>query len=138
MCCLRACVGAVQSTQRRHSHFGSYETTNREELRWRDEVATDQIFDDFANADANADTDTTEVIDDEEMVQLVSGAQEESEDVNDPDTSEDPVPTPSQVMHAVDVLRRFAEACKGAEDSLTSLGQLRDVCAPVAHKRAPV
>ncbi|KAG0415784.1 hypothetical protein HPB47_007044 [Ixodes persulcatus] len=68
------------------------------------EVATDQNFDDFVNADADADTDTTEVLDGEEIVQLVSGAQEESEDANDPDAVEAPMPTPSQVMDAVNIL----------------------------------
>ncbi|KAG0427315.1 hypothetical protein HPB47_025620 [Ixodes persulcatus] len=57
-----------------------------EELRRRDQVAADQNFDDFVNADA--DTDTTEVLDDEEIVQLVSGVQEESEDAKDPDAVE--------------------------------------------------
>ncbi|KAL1440657.1 hypothetical protein MTO96_009213 [Rhipicephalus appendiculatus] len=38
-----------------------------EELRRRGEVAADQNFDDFVNADADADTDATEVLDDEEI-----------------------------------------------------------------------
>ncbi|KAH7950949.1 hypothetical protein HPB52_003262 [Rhipicephalus sanguineus] len=59
-----------------------------EELRRRDEVAADHNFDDFVIADV--DTDTTEILDGEELVQLVSGAQEESEDANDPDTVEAP------------------------------------------------
>ncbi|KAH7984703.1 hypothetical protein HPB52_023532 [Rhipicephalus sanguineus] len=77
--------------------------------------------DDFVIADADANTDTTEVLDDEEIVQLVSVAQEESEDANDPDTVKASVPTPSQVMDAVDLLRRFAGAHEGAEDALISL-----------------
>lgn len=47
-----------------------------EELHQSDEVAADQNFDNFVRADA----DTTEVLGDEEIVQLVSNAQEESED----------------------------------------------------------
>lgn len=43
--------------------------------------------------DADEDTDTTEALDDEEIVQLVSDAQEESEDAKDPDAVEAPVPT---------------------------------------------
>lgn len=65
------------------------------------------------NADADAD--------DEEVVQLVYRAQEESEDANDPDTLEVPLRTPSQVMDSVNLLRRFAGAHEGAEDALNSL-----------------
>ncbi|KAH7982938.1 hypothetical protein HPB52_008322 [Rhipicephalus sanguineus] len=64
-------------------------------IRRRDEVAADHNFDELWVADA--DTDTTDVLDDEEIVQPVSGAREESEDANDPDTVEASVPTPSQV-----------------------------------------
>ncbi|KAH6948063.1 hypothetical protein HPB50_022773 [Hyalomma asiaticum] len=93
-----------------------------EEHRQRDEVAVDQNFDDFMNTD----TDTTEVLDEKEIVQLVSSAQEESEDANDPDTVEAPVPTPGQVMDAVDLLRRFAGAHEGAEDALTALASYKN------------
>ncbi|KAH7948984.1 hypothetical protein HPB49_003847 [Dermacentor silvarum] len=86
-----------------------------EELRRRDEVAADLNIDDFVDVDA--DTDTTEVLNDEETVPLVSGTQEEPEDANDPDTVETPVATPTQGMDAVDLLRRFASAYEGAEDA---------------------
>ncbi|KAL1476977.1 hypothetical protein MTO96_017846 [Rhipicephalus appendiculatus] len=117
-------VPAEASTRQRHSRFGTYETKNRsstepqtasasispqheqeeaspscwEELRRRVEVAADKNFDDFVNANADEDTDTTEVLDDEEKAQLVSGAQKESEDANDPNTVEALVPTPSRVI----------------------------------------
>ncbi|KAH7932333.1 hypothetical protein HPB52_024708 [Rhipicephalus sanguineus] len=108
------------------------------ELRRRDKVATDQNFYDFANADADADTDITEVIDDEETVQLVPSTQEESEDANDPDTVEAPVLTPSQMMDAVDLLRRFAEAVKasprGCRGRFDFTGQLQELCAPTAQE----
>lgn len=68
-------------------------------------------------------------------MQLVSGAQEVSEDVNDPDTAEAPVVTPSQVMDAVDLLRRFAGAHEGAEDALTSLASYEECVRPVLMKR---
>ncbi|KAH7946829.1 hypothetical protein HPB52_004903 [Rhipicephalus sanguineus] len=67
-----------------------------EELHRHVKVAADHNFDGFVIVDADTDTDTTEVLDDEEIVQLVSGAQQKSEDANDPDTVEAPVPTPSQ------------------------------------------
>ncbi|KAL1439377.1 hypothetical protein MTO96_010389 [Rhipicephalus appendiculatus] len=91
-----------------------------EEFRRRDEVAADQNFDDFVNSDADAKED----LDDEEIVQLVSGAQEEPEDANGPDTVEAPVPTLSQVMDAVDLLRRFAGAHEGAEERFDFTVQL--------------
>lgn len=56
-------------------------------------MAADHSFDDFMITDADEDTDTTEALDDEEIVQLVSDAQEESEDAKDPDAVEAPVPT---------------------------------------------
>lgn len=87
-----------------------------EELRRRHEVAADQNFDDFVNVDADAHTDTTELLNNDELVQLVSGAQEEFEDANDPDTVEAPNPTASQLMDAADLLRRFAGAHEGVED----------------------
>ncbi|KAH7986396.1 hypothetical protein HPB52_024995 [Rhipicephalus sanguineus] len=83
-------------------------------------------FDDFVIANTDADTDTTEVLDDDEIVQLVSDVQEESEDANDPDTVEAPMPTPSQVMDAVDLLRRFAGPHEGAEDALISLASYKN------------
>ncbi|XP_040070451.3 tigger transposable element-derived protein 6-like [Ixodes scapularis] len=107
-----------------------------EELRRRDQVAADQDFDDFVNANADANTDTTEVLDDEEIVQLVSGAQEKSEEAKGPDAIEAPVPTPSQVMDAVDLLRRFAGAHEGAEDALTSLASYEKCVRPLLTKRA--
>ncbi|KAM7281492.1 tigger transposable element-derived protein 6-like [Ixodes scapularis] len=107
-----------------------------EELRRRDQVAADQDFDDFVNADTDANTDTTEVLDDEEIVQLVSGAQEKSDEAKGPDAIEAPVPTPSQVMDAVDLLRRFAGAHEGAEDALTSLASYEKCVRPLLTKRA--
>lgn len=105
------------------------------ELHRCDEVAADQNFDDFVNTDADTDTDTTDILDNEEIVQLVSGAQEESEDVNDPGTVEVPVPTPRQVTDAVDILRRFAGAHAGADRGRFSFtGQLRELCAPAAQE----
>ncbi|KAH7976546.1 hypothetical protein HPB52_016111 [Rhipicephalus sanguineus] len=77
----RGCVGLHEQEEASPSSW--------EELRRRDEVAADHNFDDFVVADA--DTDATEVLDDEEMVQLVSGTKEESEDANDPDAVEAPV-----------------------------------------------
>ncbi|KAH7955299.1 hypothetical protein HPB52_000186 [Rhipicephalus sanguineus] len=76
---------------------------------WED--LPDHNFYDFVIDDADADTDTT-LLDDEEI---------ESEEVNDPDTGQAPVPTTSQVMDAVDLLRRFAGVHEGAEDALISL-----------------
>ncbi|KAH7933927.1 hypothetical protein HPB49_019319 [Dermacentor silvarum] len=77
----------------------------------------------------DADTDTREVLDEEEIVQLVSGAQEESEDGNDPDTVEAPVAAPS--MDAVNLLRRFAGAHEGAEDALISLASCENCVLPL-------
>ncbi|KAH7935850.1 hypothetical protein HPB52_014346 [Rhipicephalus sanguineus] len=107
-----------------------------EELRRRDELLADHKFYDFVFADADANNHTTAVLDDEETAQLVSGAQEESEDANDPDTVEAPIPTPSEVMDAVDLLRRFAGTHEGAEDADILLASHED-CVLLLLTRSP-
>lgn len=57
------------------------------ELRRRDEVATDYNLDDSVDANAYADADTTDVLDDEEIGQLLSCERNESDDTKYPDTN---------------------------------------------------
>ncbi|KAH7936024.1 hypothetical protein HPB52_016694 [Rhipicephalus sanguineus] len=76
-------------------------------LQHEQEEASPSYWEELHFVIADADTHPRAVLDDEEIVQLVSGAQEESENANDPDTVEAPVPIPSQVMDAIDLLMRF-------------------------------
>ncbi|KAH7982357.1 hypothetical protein HPB52_004199 [Rhipicephalus sanguineus] len=132
---LSGCVEAASgSTSPQHEQVEASPSC-WEELRLRDELATDHNFDNFVITDADAYTDTPEVLDDDEIVQLVSGAQEESEDANDTDTVKAPVPTLSQVIDAVDLLRRFAGAHKAAEDALISLASYDNCVLPMLTKR---
>ncbi|KAH7957164.1 hypothetical protein HPB52_015728 [Rhipicephalus sanguineus] len=72
-----------------------------------------------------------------ELVQLVSSVREESEGANDLDTVEAPMPTPSQVMDAVNFLRRFAGAHEDAEDALISLASYENCVLPLLTKHVP-
>lgn len=57
----------------------------------------------------------------EGIVVLVTGAPEESEDADDREDAAAPVPTPSQVMDAIDLSRQFAGAYEVAKDRLNAL-----------------
>lgn len=84
-------------------------------------MAADLNFHDYLSTDTNADANTTEVLIDEEIIQLVSVAQEVPEDAENPETADAPVPTIGQVMDAIDLLRHFARAHEGTEDALNVL-----------------
>ncbi|KAK8761008.1 hypothetical protein V5799_027727 [Amblyomma americanum] len=92
-----------------------------EHLRSVDEVPTGISFSDYVNADANAVT--TEVLTDADMLRLVGSVEGvTAEDAaDDPAGAEAPVPTPGQVMDALDLLRHFAGAHEGTEDALDAL-----------------
>lgn len=81
--------------------------SSREQLRWLNEVAADVSFHDYLSADA----DTIEVLGDQEILQLVSDAQEEPQDADNPEIAEAAMPAPRKAMDAVDLLRRF---CSGS------------------------
>ncbi|KAK8760607.1 hypothetical protein V5799_028126 [Amblyomma americanum] len=92
-----------------------------EHLRSVDEVPTGISFSDYVNADANAVT--TEVLTDADMLRLVGSVEGvTAEDAaDDPAGAEAPVPTPGQVMDALDLLRHSAGAHEGTEDALDAL-----------------
>lgn len=75
-------------------------------------------FHDCLSANVDGETDITEVLSDEEMVQLVSGTQELSEDADDLEASEACVPAPDMVMDAIDLIRWFAGAHDRTKDVL--------------------
>ncbi|KAM7299193.1 uncharacterized protein ISCGN_019760 [Ixodes scapularis] len=104
------CAGAV------HQHEDAWER-----LRLADEVPTGMSFSDYANADANAVT--TEVLDDGDILRLVGSVEGVAADDVDDDSevTEALVPTPGQVMDAIDLLRQFAGAHEGTEDALDAL-----------------
>lgn len=106
-----------------------------EKLCQLDEVAEDVIFTEYVRADADADIDMMEVLDDDEIVQLVSGARKESEDADNLETAKAPVPAPIEVMDAIDLLRQFAGAHKGTEDTLNALASYEKSVHPLLTKR---
>ncbi|KAH7939889.1 hypothetical protein HPB52_018835 [Rhipicephalus sanguineus] len=90
------CVERLRLVPQARSEQEEVWPTCCEEVRRPDQVAVQQSSDDFMHADADAERDTREVLHDEEIVQLVSVAQVESDDVNNPDTLEASMPKPSQ------------------------------------------
>lgn len=61
-----------------------------------------------------------EVLDDEGNVQLVTGVLEELEDADDRESAKGLMPTPSQVMDAVDLLRKCSGAFEGTKDAFSA------------------
>ncbi|EEC09401.1 conserved hypothetical protein [Ixodes scapularis] len=118
------CAGAV------HQHEDAWE-----HLRLADEVPTGMSFSDYVNADANAVT--TEVLDDGDILRLVGSVEGvAADDVdNDSEVTEAPVPTPGQVMDAIDLLRQFAGAHEGTEDALDALQAYEKSVRPLLTKR---
>ncbi|KAK8776523.1 hypothetical protein V5799_030134 [Amblyomma americanum] len=106
-----------------------------EHLRSVDEVPTGISFSDYVNADANAVT--TEVLTDADMLRLVGSVEGvTAEDAaDDPAGAEAPVPTPGQVMDALDLLRHFAGAHEGTEDELDALQTYEKSVRPLLTKR---
>lgn len=92
-------------------------------------------FSDYVNADANAVT--TEVLDDGDTLRLVGSVEGvAADDVdNDSEVTEAPVPTPGQVMDAIDLLRQFAGAHEGTEDALDALQAYEKSVRPLLTKR---
>lgn len=88
-----------------------------EYLRSVDEVPIEIRFSDYVSADANVVT--TEVSDDEDILRLVGSVEGDTDD--DSEESKAPVPTPGQVMDALDLLRQFAGAHEGTENALDAL-----------------
>lgn len=118
------CAGAV------HQHEDAWER-----LRLADEVPTGMSFSDYVNADANAVT--TEVLDDGDILRLVGSVEGVAADDVDDDSevTEAPVPTPGQVMDAIDLLRQFAGAHEGTEDALDALQAYEKSVRPLLTKR---
>lgn len=97
-------------------------------------MAADLGFHDYVSA--YPDADTTELLNDEKIVGLVSGSQKVSQDADDPETAEVPVPAPGQVMDAIDLLRRFAGAAhEGTKDELNALAFHELSVRPILIKR---
>ncbi|KAL1425867.1 hypothetical protein MTO96_018849 [Rhipicephalus appendiculatus] len=66
-------------------------------------------FEDFLCPDANENEDTTEALDVKGMVQPITSATEQSEQVDDVEDYETPAPTPSQgAMDAAHLSGQFA------------------------------
>lgn len=111
-----------------HDHEEA-EPSSWEQLCQLDEVVAELSFEDFLWADADADEDTAEALDDKGIVQLVTGMPAESEDAGDMEDAEAPEPTPNQVMGAIDLLRKSAGAHEGSEDALNVfVGYQKSVC----------
>lgn len=66
---------------------------------------------------ASAEADTTDALNDEETVHLVSSTQEMWEGAHDPGTAEPPVPA----LLTTDLLRRFAGTHEGTQHALNAL-----------------
>ncbi|KAH6948319.1 hypothetical protein HPB50_023427 [Hyalomma asiaticum] len=97
---------APDSASAVHQHEDAWEY-----LRSVDEVPIEMSFSDYVSTDANVVTTvvTTEVLDAKDISRLVSSMKGEvPEDVDDTEKSEAPIPTPRQVMAALDLLRQFA------------------------------
>lgn len=77
----------------------------------------------------DTDDNTTESLNDEAIIYIVTSAPEDSENVDDTEHAEAPVSTPSQVMDAVDLLRQFAGAHEGTKDASNMfVGYEKSVC----------
>ncbi|KAG0432697.1 hypothetical protein HPB47_020600 [Ixodes persulcatus] len=102
-----------------------------EALRQLGHVSEDSSFGDYLRDDADADIQTTEVLDDSEILRLVATGQK-----HDVEAVEDPVPMPSQVMDAVDLLRRFAGAHEGTAVAFNALTAYEKRVLPLSTKRS--
>ncbi|KAK8771920.1 hypothetical protein V5799_024835 [Amblyomma americanum] len=80
---------------------------------------------------------TTEVLTDADMLRLVGSVEGvTAEDAaDDPAGAKAPVPTPGQVMDALDLLRHFAGAHEGTEDALDALQTYEKSVRPLLTKR---
>ncbi|KAH6944338.1 hypothetical protein HPB50_002711 [Hyalomma asiaticum] len=84
-----------------------------------DEVPTEISFSEYMSADANVVT--TEVLDDKDIVRLIVSMEGVAAEDADTEEGEVPVPTPSQVMDALDLLRQFTGVQEGTKDALDAL-----------------
>ncbi|KAM7285014.1 tigger transposable element-derived protein 6-like [Ixodes scapularis] len=107
-----------------------------EALRQQGHVSEDSSFGDYLRDDADADIQTTEVLDDSEILRLVATGQKDDAEADDAEAVEDPVPTPSQVMDAVDLLRRFAGAHEGTAAAFNALTAYEKCVLPLLTKRS--
>ncbi|XP_040072206.2 tigger transposable element-derived protein 6-like [Ixodes scapularis] len=107
-----------------------------EALRQLGHVSEDSSFGDYLRDDADADIQTTEVLDDSEILRLVATGQKDDAEADDAEAVEDPVPTPSQVMDAVDLLRRFAGAHEGTAAAFNALTAYEKCVLPLLTKRS--
>lgn len=104
--------------------------SSREQLRWLNEVAADVSFHDYLSADA----DTIEVLGDQEIVHLVSGAQKVSQDADNLEIAEAAMPAPRQATDAVDLLRRFCSGSRKNRGCVECARVLQKVCLPTASE----
>ncbi|KAG0428674.1 hypothetical protein HPB47_024352 [Ixodes persulcatus] len=102
-----------------------------EALRQPGHVSEDSSFGDYLRDDADADIQATEVLDDSKILRLVATGQKD-----DAEAVEDPVPMPSQVMDAVDLLRRFAGAHEGTAVAFNALTTYEKCVLPLLKKRS--
>lgn len=70
----------------------------------------------------------TEVLNDKEIVQLLSGTQKVPENAEDPETAEASVPTSGQMMKTIDFFRRLVGAHGKNRGGAQSACVLRRVC----------
>ncbi|EEC15033.1 conserved hypothetical protein [Ixodes scapularis] len=101
-----------------------------EALRQLGHVSEDSNFGDYLRDDADADIQTTEVLDDSEILRLVATGQKDDAEADDAGAVEDPVPTPSQVMDA------FVGAHEGTAVAFNALTAYEKCVLPLLTKRS--
>ncbi|KAH7979858.1 hypothetical protein HPB49_011617 [Dermacentor silvarum] len=111
----------------RHHDYASPEqqveqsaSSSWEQLSRLDAILPGVDFAEYISADASADMDAAEHLDDGGFAKLAANAEKVSED-DDTEENVDHVPAASEAMDVVDLLRRFAGSRGGGEQALVAL-----------------